>query len=81
MLPVKELRGLAAALPSAEFRKQLGPFVLIQRPPGKAGGTTNKMGLPAAARTTQVVSAKSVMESAMPKLPTVVTASVFGSMR
>jgi hypothetical protein len=32
MLTVKELRALASALSEAEFRKQIGPFALIQRP-------------------------------------------------
>jgi len=33
MLTVKELAKLSAALKPSVFRKQLGPFVLIQRPP------------------------------------------------
>ncbi|HYI02523.1 FHA domain-containing protein [Hyalangium sp.] len=33
MISVKELRALGAALPEAKFRRQLGPFALIQRPP------------------------------------------------
>lgn len=33
MLSVKELRRLAGSLPAREFKKQLGPFVLVQRPP------------------------------------------------
>ena len=34
MLTVKELEKLTMSLKPSEFRKQLGPFVLIQRPPG-----------------------------------------------
>ncbi len=33
MLSVKELRSLASSLRAKEFKKQLGPFALIQRPP------------------------------------------------
>lgn len=36
MLSVKELRALSAALSQEMFRRQLGPFVLIQRPPSEA---------------------------------------------
>ncbi len=35
MLSVKELRALCASLPEGTFRRQLGPFALIQRPPGE----------------------------------------------
>lgn len=33
MISVKEMRALGSALTQAKFRQQLGPFVLIQRPP------------------------------------------------
>jgi len=33
---VKELRALGACLPAGTFRRQLGPFALIQRPPSEA---------------------------------------------
>jgi hypothetical protein len=33
MISVKELRTFGATLPEAKFVRQLGPFVLIQRPP------------------------------------------------
>jgi hypothetical protein len=46
MLSVKDLRALAASLPPAAFIKQLGPFALIQKPPGE---TTEKMALSIAA--------------------------------
>lgn len=36
MMKVKELDKLVSSLRPSEFRKQLGPFVLIQRPPGPA---------------------------------------------
>ena len=36
MISVKELRALGAALTAASFRRQLGPFVLIERPPSPA---------------------------------------------
>ncbi|HEX8438690.1 FHA domain-containing protein [Archangium sp.] len=35
MLSIQELRALGASLSSGAFRRQLGPFVLIQRPPGR----------------------------------------------
>ena len=48
MLKVKELEKLVTSLKLEAFRKQMGPFVLIQRPPeSTAGGeTTDLMGLP-----------------------------------
>ncbi len=33
MLTIEELKTLSASLKLAEFRKQLGPFALVQRPP------------------------------------------------
>ncbi len=33
MLLVREVRALAGNLPDADFRRQVGPFVLIRRPP------------------------------------------------
>jgi hypothetical protein len=35
VLTVKEIRSLAASLSEAQFHKQMGPFALIQRPPGE----------------------------------------------
>jgi hypothetical protein len=35
VLSIQELRALGASLSSGAFRRQLGPFVLIQRPPGR----------------------------------------------
>lgn len=56
LLSVKELRALAATLKLDPFRKQLGPFVLIQKPPGELTGVdTDKMGLPANVARTQIV--------------------------
>jgi hypothetical protein len=36
VLSIQELRALGASLSIGAFRRQLGPFVLIQRPPGRA---------------------------------------------
>ena len=36
MLKVRELEELSSSLKPSEFKKQLGPFVLIQRPPKNA---------------------------------------------
>lgn len=47
MLKVNELGRLATSLKPDAFRKQMGPFVLIQRPPEQLGGSdTDLMGLP-----------------------------------
>ena len=47
MLKVNELQRLATSLKPDAFRKQMGPFVLIQRPPEKLDGSdTDQMGLP-----------------------------------
>ena len=35
MISVKELRALGTSLPAGTFRRQLGPFALIQRPPSE----------------------------------------------
>jgi FHA domain len=36
VLSIQELRALGASLSLGAFRRQLGPFVLIQRPPGES---------------------------------------------
>ncbi len=47
MLQVKELEILATSLNLEAFRKQMGPFVLIQRPPeSQDGKPINLLGLP-----------------------------------
>lgn len=48
MLSVKELRSLATRLTANDFRKQMGPFVLVQQPPklGVQTPSTQMMGLP-----------------------------------
>jgi hypothetical protein len=48
VLSVKEMRKMAASLNVDKFKRQLGPFALIQRPPEELD-TTQKMGLPAGA--------------------------------
>ena len=56
MLSVKELKLFVQRLTQKEFRTQLGPFVLIQRPEGKSGGVsdTNKWGVPPNAQRTSM---------------------------
>ena len=57
MLSIKELAHLGASLKPSEFRRQLGPFVLIQRPPQekvKKVGGTDQMGLPTNEQQTQM---------------------------
>jgi hypothetical protein len=47
VLQVKELEKLATSLKLESFRKQMGPFVLIQRPPeSQDGSQTDLLGLP-----------------------------------
>lgn len=60
MLSVKELRELGASLKPSDFRKQLGPFVLIQRPPAKDTHQTDVMGLPANVQGTYIARPKDV---------------------
>ena len=55
MLTVQELKSLARSLPLEKFKKQVGPFALIQRPPGQSNpNETDKMGLPAGAQVTRM---------------------------
>ena len=56
MLTVKELQKLAASLKLSAFLKQMGPFVLIQRPEGEAAvaAATQMMGLPANVERTSI---------------------------
>ena len=66
MLTLKELSGLAAGLNRAAFRQQIGPFVLIQRPPDLSPkAQTGKMGIPAAAEATGIASATKVSQGAL----------------
>ena len=65
MLSVKELRGLASKLSAKQFREQLGPFTLVQKPPGKSGFDTAKMGLPVNVQNTTVAPVHRVAESAL----------------
>ncbi|MFT3835590.1 MAG: FHA domain-containing protein [Myxococcaceae bacterium] len=63
MLSIKELAHLGASLKPSEFRKQLGPFVLIQRPPeakAKKVGGTDAMGLPSNEQATQMARPEAV---------------------
>ncbi|SES98317.1 FHA domain-containing protein [Stigmatella erecta] len=49
MISVKELRALGTSLPLDAFRRQLGPFALIQRPPTEdptAGAITTRVANP-----------------------------------
>ncbi|MHB8873581.1 MAG: FHA domain-containing protein [Myxococcaceae bacterium] len=56
MLSVQDMKSLARSLSLEKFKKQVGPFALIQRPPGQAAGSneTDKMGLPPAAQVTRM---------------------------
>lgn len=65
MLSVKELRTLASRLTLKQFRQQLGPFALVQKPPGKSGFDTAKTGLPGTVQRTTLASAHVVAESAL----------------
>jgi len=65
MLSVKELRKLASRLSAEEFRNQLGPFVLVQRPPGENPSDTDKMGLPMNVARTVVARPEAVSSGAL----------------
>lgn len=66
MLSVKELKFYSQRLTDKEFRKQLGPFVLIQRPPNsKSGSDTNKMGIPPNAQRTAMARPEVVSTGAL----------------
>jgi pSer/pThr/pTyr-binding forkhead associated (FHA) protein len=60
MLSVKEMRTLASRLSAEKFKKQLGPFALIQRPPNEKLDTTQKMGLPANAQATTMAKVEDI---------------------
>src|SRR5688572_14291769 len=49
VLSVKEMRKMAASLNVDKFKRQLGPFALIQRPPEEQLDQTQKMGIPSGA--------------------------------
>jgi hypothetical protein len=40
MISIKELRALGTSLSAAQFRRQLGPFALVQRPPSEESAET-----------------------------------------
>lgn len=65
MLSVKELRTLASRLSAAEFRKQLGPFVLVQRPPDESAPGTDRMGVPAGVARTMVAKPEAMSSGAL----------------
>ncbi len=68
MLSVKELRTLATRFTAAQFREQLGPFVLVQQPPQLAVGTpsTQMMGaLPVNVQRTTVARPEKVSSGAL----------------
>jgi hypothetical protein len=54
VLTIREIRALAGNLKVDRFKRELGPFALIQRPAGLGVGGTNAMGLPLNARVTQI---------------------------
>lgn len=64
MLSVKELRPLASRLDAAQFRKQLGPFALVQRP-GPEHARTLSDDLPPGAQHTTVARPEQVTASAL----------------
>ncbi|MCC6336053.1 MAG: FHA domain-containing protein [Myxococcales bacterium] len=65
MLSVKELRTLASRLKEKDFFKQLGPFVLIQRPPSKSATDTDQMGLPINVQRTAVAKPEAMSSGAL----------------
>src|SRR5207302_11268740 len=65
VLSVKELRTLSGTLKPEAFRKQLGPFVLIQKPEGKSSGGTDQMGLPVNVAQTRMVKPEKAQAGAL----------------
>jgi hypothetical protein len=66
MLSVKDLRLLSGSMKPDAFRKQLGPFVLIQKPEeGTAPGGTDKMGLPMNVARTAMVKPEKAQAAAL----------------
>jgi hypothetical protein len=65
MLSVKDLRQLSASMKPEAFRKQLGPFVLIQKPEGTVTGETDKMGLPLNVQSTRMVKPEKAQAAAL----------------
>jgi hypothetical protein len=65
MLSVKELRVLATRLKKEDFFKQLGPFVLVQRPPADRGTGTDQMGLPVNVARTAVATPEAMSSGAL----------------
>jgi len=65
MLSVKDLRQLSASMKPDAFRKQLGPFVLIQKPEGATPGETDKMGLPMNVASTRMVKPEKAQAAAL----------------
>jgi hypothetical protein len=65
MLSVKELRTLASKLSTDEFRKQLGPFVLVQRPGEPTVPVENNLGLPFNVERTAVARPEAVTAGAL----------------
>ena len=65
MLSVKDLRQLSGSMKPEAFRKQLGPFVLIQKPEGNVTGETDKMGLPMNAASTRMVKPEKAQAAAL----------------
>src|SRR5687768_8399962 len=64
MMSVKEMRTLAATLNLEQFKKQVGPFALIQRPDRLPDGT-DIMGLPPNAATTQMAKAEDISNNSL----------------
>jgi hypothetical protein len=67
VLSVKELRTLAARFTAAQFREQMGPFVLVQQPPQLSTQTpsTQAMGLPVNVQRTTVAKPEKVSAGAL----------------
>lgn len=65
MLSVKELRTLATKINGEQFRKQLGPFVLVQRPGDPSRPLANDLGLPFNVERTTPASPEAVAAGAL----------------
>jgi hypothetical protein len=65
VLSISELKSLAKQLKAPAFTEQLGPFALIQKPPGLLADGTRKMGLPAAAAKTATANLAQLSQNAL----------------
>jgi len=65
VLSVKDLSKMCVSMKADVFRKQLGPFVLIQKPDAAGPGGTDAMGLPMGSQGTRMVKPEKAQAGAL----------------